>query len=67
MAQPRINEFVKDGKFDTMQSATQLKICSWNINGLSQFKLSDDVLGKFLTWFDIIFLCETWTDEDSKF
>ena len=50
-----------------MQSATQLKICSWNINGQSQFKLSDDVLGKFFTRFDIILLCETWTDEESKF
>ena len=28
----------KYGKCETIKSATQLKICSWNINGLSQFK-----------------------------
>ena len=44
-----------------------LNICSWNINGLTQTKLSDDILGKFLTKFDIILLSETWSSEGDNF
>ena len=44
-----------------------LNICSWNINGPTQTNLSDDVLGKFLTKFDIILLSETWSSEGDNF
>ena len=41
-----------------------LRLISWNINGLMQCKLFDDILVKFLRTYDIILLCETWTSAD---
>ena len=38
-----------------------IKICSWNIGGLTVDKLTDDILGKFLSDFHILLLTETWT------
>ena len=35
--------------------------------GLSQYKLSDDILGNFLSSFDIILLSETWATDDDVF
>ena len=37
-----------------------LTICCWNINGLSDDKLMDDVLGNKLKIYDFILLLETW-------
>ena len=44
-----------------------IKIYSWNINGLTQAKLSPYILGDFLTRFDIILLCETWASQGDEF
>ena len=41
--------------------------CSWNIHGLTESKLRDDILGKFLKTHDIILLTETWTKETDDF
>ena len=38
----------------------ELKFCSWNICGLTEAKLYDDILGEFFKSFDFIFLTETW-------
>ena len=40
-----------------------LRLIAWNINGLTHCKLLDDILGKFLSKYDIILLCETWTSD----
>ena len=42
-----------------------IKICCWNIHGLSQEKLNDCILGGFLQRFDIILLSETWAEDNS--
>ena len=46
---------------------SSLKICTWNIHGLDDFKLSRDILGKYLTTFDIIMLNETWSSGNADF
>ena len=44
---------------------TSLKIVTWNVKGLSQDKLNDNILGKLFKNYDIIMLSETWsTDQD---
>ena len=48
-------------------SDDDIKLISWNINGLSQEKLNDDVLGSMLKEYDIILLSETWTSIDDTF
>ena len=37
----------------------ELKFCSWNICGLTEAKLYDEILGNFFKSFDFIFLTET--------
>ena len=37
----------------------ELKFCSWNICGLTEANLYDDILGEFFKSFDFIFLTET--------
>ena len=37
-----------------------VKIHSWNICGLTDAKLCDDILGEFFKGFDFIFMTETW-------
>ena len=44
-----------------------LKILFWNINGLTQFKLHDDVTGNMLKENDIVLLNETWSNDDDSF
>ena len=39
---------------------------SWNINGLTNDKLSDDILGNFFKKLDIILLIETWTSDNAE-
>ena len=47
--------------------AQSLKFCSWNINGLTQEKLDDQIMGSYLKGFDIILLTETWSERDDSF
>ena len=44
-----------------------IDICFWNINGLTQNKLDDYLLGKFLKSYDIILIAETWAEKDDEF
>ena len=44
-----------------------INIISWNINGLSQDKLNDALLGFFLKKIDIILLSETWESTHDAF
>ena len=37
-----------------------LKIGFWNINGLSEEKMSDEAFKGEINKYDILFLCETW-------
>ena len=39
----------------------------WNIQGLSQDKLSDVILGNMLKEYDIILLSETWASDQDEF
>ena len=44
-----------------------IKFIVWNINGLSQDKLHDVMLGSLLKNYDIILLTETWGREDEDY
>ena len=44
-----------------------LRVVTWNINGLTQYELHDNILGKFLKGFDIILLSDTWKSEQDEF
>ena len=44
-----------------------LRILFWNINGLSQDKLHDDILGKLFKNYNIILLAETWSNGQDDF
>ena len=48
----------------TEQNRTNLKMCSWNIRGLTLEKLEQNILGNFFQEFDIISLSETWFLDD---
>ena len=37
-----------------------LRICSWNIRGLTREKLDEEILGKLFNQYDILMLSETW-------
>ena len=37
-----------------------LKVCSWNIRGLTREKLDEEILGKLFNQYDILMLSETW-------
>ena len=41
-----------------------IKICCWNVNGLTQTKLSNDLIGGYISDFDTVLLCETWTADE---
>ena len=43
----------------------QINMISWNINGLTNDKLHDNMLGSFFKKFDLILLTETWTNKNS--
>ena len=44
-----------------------ISILAWNINGLSQDKLSDAILGLLLKRHDIILLTETWASDNDEY
>ena len=44
-----------------------VKFCSWNICGLYDHKLCDDMLGPFLKLHDVIFITETWACDTDHF
>ena len=44
-----------------------IKICCWNVNGLTQTRLSKDLIGDYLSMFDLILLCETWAADDDDY
>ena len=46
---------------------TTINIISWNINGLTQDKLDDALLGSFLKKYDVILLNETWASEEDDY
>ena len=39
-----------------------IKMCSWNINGLTQDRLHDEIIRQYFSKFDVIVLTETWSD-----
>ena len=43
-----------------------MKVLSWNVNGLTEDKLQDDDFLNLISGYDVIFLYESWTREDSK-
>ena len=43
-----------------IRTGREIKFCSWNICGLTTYKLHDDILGRFLKQYDIVLLTETW-------
>ena len=51
----------------TRAERNSVTCCSWNINGLTESKLHDDILVGFLKTHDIILLTETWTSETDSF
>ena len=52
---------------DENVSNEDIKICFCNINGLTQNKLNDHLLGKFLKMHDLILIAETWADKHDDF
>ena len=44
-----------------------VRICFWNVNGLSQEFLNDDICGNILKKNDIVLLCETWANSMDTF
>ena len=48
-------------------TAKNVKFCSWNICGLYDHKLCDDMLGPFLKLHDVIFITETWACDTDHF
>ena len=46
---------------------SQLKVCCWKVQGLTNEKLSQMILGEFLQQFDILLCNETWTAEGDNF
>ena len=51
-----------NGVFPILNTCTQLfvNILSWNIEGLHKYQ-DDGELKQYLSKFDIVFLCETWS------
>ena len=52
---------------DENVSTQDIKICFWNIDGLTQNKPNDHLLGKFLKMYDLILIAETWADKHDDF
>ena len=48
-------------------NAPSVKVCFWNVNGLSPYKMQDSVLGDFFKRFDLILLSETWTSNQDNY
>ena len=44
----------------------QLKVCSWNVRGLTRDKLDNNVMGSITAEFDVIILTETWLREEDQ-
>ena len=44
-----------------------LTVCFWNIRGLYHYKLCKNICGSFLAEFDLILLCETWSENNNTF
>ena len=44
-----------------------VRFCVRNIKGVTKAILNDNLIGSFLKQFDVIFLSETCTDENSQF
>ena len=42
-----------------------MKIGFWNINGLSEEKISDEAFKVKINKYDILFLCETWLHREN--
>ena len=64
----RLSEHAPSARPSTMSSKKQtVRIISWNINGLSEDKLYDEILGTFLQNFNLILLTETWACTDAVF
>ena len=55
-----------DASVGKSKTDRNIRICSWNINGLTKAKLDDRLLGRFLKEFDIILLQETWLSENDE-
>ena len=45
----------------------ELKICFWNINGLTVEKLNHSITGEFIKKHDIILINETWSGPNDNF
>ena len=48
-------------------NAPSVKVCFWNVNGLSPYKMQDSVLGNFFKRFDLILLSETWMSNQDNY
>ena len=59
--------YAGDGKKNSDDNFTDIKICAWNIEGLTADKLMDDILGNFLLVFHILLLTETWACKVDNF
>ena len=44
----------------------QIKVCSWNVRGLTRDKLDNNVMGSIFAEFDIIILTETWLRKEDE-
>ena len=54
-------------KPNELSTNDSLRILFWNINGLTQDKLHNDILGKLFKNYDIILLAETWSNGQDDF
>ena len=52
---------------DLLYPLENIRILFWNIHGLSQDKLSDNLLGAMFKGYDIILLSETWASDHDEF
>ena len=51
---------------ESSSNKQRVYMLSWNIKGLTNDKLSDDILGNFFKKLDIILLTETWTSDNAE-
>ena len=62
---PRNDMSGSDNKDD--KGYEYLNVCVWNINGLTQDKLEDQIAGNLLCRYDLILLSETWSRNSENF
>ena len=62
---PRNDMSGSDNKDD--KGYEYLNVCVWNINGLTQDKLEDQIAGNLLSRYDLILLSETWSRNSENF